>query len=112
MSKHTNVGHQKTTEFINQLESLAQGIDGKNVNKIRNGENNEKEYLELLVKEARELLQYNEWLVALENTIDNLCEIDYKLEDEVIQLAVMALEAANTRSDRIELIKFLKKIKA
>lgn len=98
MSSQLKTGYQKTIEFINQLGLLAQSIDGKSLNKIQNDERKEKEYLELLVKEARELLRFNEWLVALENTIDNLCEIDYKLEEKVIQLAVTALEAADTQS--------------
>lgn len=104
-----NIGHNKTTEFINQLELLSIKADKERMIESVGGKYCEKDYLVHLVKEARELLKYNEWLIALENTLDNLCEVDYKLEGEILDLASDAMKVAANLSDRAGLIELLKK---
>lgn len=100
-------GKIKTMEFIDHLELLSQNASEDTFHIDSRGEKcNEKQYLKHLVKKARELIDYNEWFVALENTIDNLSEINYKLESRVLNLASEALTAGSNKSDRLKVINF------
>lgn len=63
--------------FVDQIDLLAQeAVDGE-----------EKRNLEYMVKEARDLLKYNEWFIAFEILTSNLAEIDYKMDQELIDSA-------------------------
>lgn len=63
--------------FVDQIDLLAQeAADGK-----------EKRDLEYMVKEARDLLKYNEWFIAFEILTSNLAEIGYKMDQELIDSA-------------------------
>lgn len=105
-----NIGKTRTIEFIDILESFSRKAnEGAFYTHSRGEKCNEKQYLEHLVKEARELIKYNEWHVALENTVDNLLEIDYKLDSNVLDLASAAFKAAANESDRLKLIDSLRK---
>lgn len=95
-------GKQKTIEFINQIEQLAEKTKENYIVEDSRGKYNEKNYLKKLVNEAKELIDHNEWFIALENTIDNLYEIDYKLEKYVLNQAAEAITNSamdNSRSD-------------
>ena len=105
-----NVGKTKAIEFIDMLEVLSQRATEDILwTDSRGKKYNEKQYLEHLVKEARELIKYNEWLVALENAVDNLLEIDYKLDSNVLALASAAFKASTNESERLKLIDLLEK---
>lgn len=103
-----NIGKSKTIEFIKKLEILAGSVDELRVVRDESGEYNEKNYLQNLVKEANELIAYHEWLIALENTLDNLHEVNYKLSDDILELAEAALESVPDKSGRQELIGLLR----
>lgn len=96
-----NVGKQKAIEFIDKLESTLENVDTNNIVENAFNSYNEKEYLENLIKEARELIKYNEWGIALENTIDNLLEVNYKLDDDLITSAVDALKVSKMFDETI-----------
>lgn len=105
-----SIGETKVKEFINVLESLSQKASEDIYYESPQGQNsNEKEYLSSLINQARELIEHNEWYVALENTLDNLHEINYKLEGKVLDLASAAFESVPTKSDRANLIDLLRK---
>lgn len=63
--------------FVDQIDLLAQGaIEGE-----------EKQHLEYMVKEARDLLKYNEWFIAFEILTSNLADIGYKMDASLIDSA-------------------------
>ena len=90
-----NIGIKNTIDFINQIEILAKTVDEKETVSDSAGVYNAKEYLTHIVNETRDLIKYNEWLIALEISLDNLFEVDYQLNDETIDLAKNALISAS-----------------
>ncbi len=78
-------GKRLTNSFIDELEKIVNSPDSENSNLYLT------EDVKHIIKEARELLDYNEWLIALENTIDNLYEIDIRLPSYIINIAKDAL---------------------
>ncbi len=94
-----NTGHELTVDFIKGLEIMALSADSsEKLREVSGGETGRRECLLLLVAEARELLKYNEWLIALENTLDNLSEYDLVLPGELLLLAEEA-EKQSVRKD-------------
>lgn len=83
----TNYGRIKTIDFFNELERLTHETDPESFVEDSAGRYNEKEYLTGIVNESRELINYGEWFVALEIAVDNLYEVDYKLSNQMIELA-------------------------
>jgi hypothetical protein len=90
-----NDGIKNTIDFIDQLEILAKTVDENGLVSDSVGEYNAKEYLTSIVYEARDLLKYNEWIIALEISLDNLYEVNYQLDDESIDFAKNALISAS-----------------
>ena len=86
-----NTGRDKTSEFVNRIEKLIDSIsDSGTVTDSVGDEHNEKDYLKYLVKNANELIHYGEWLIALEILLDNLAEVNYKLDNDIWSLAKSA----------------------
>ncbi|MDI3320747.1 hypothetical protein [Pinibacter soli] len=96
------LGKQKTIEFIDQIEAVAKKENFDNCVKDGVSEYNEKMYLTRLVAIARELILYNEWFIALENTIDNLFEVDYKLDSDIVNLAIQAFNSVPSNNPRLK----------
>jgi len=79
-----------TTQFIDCLEKVAESEEAKTkalsfqlITKVVPMN----EYLDFLVKDARYYLEFNEWLIALENTVSNLYETDIKLDKDILDIA-------------------------
>lgn len=83
-----------TRQFIDKLENLAKEESSKKefiqAFMPQTRKYQKSYYLKYVVGEARDFLQYNEWLIALENTVDNLYETDIKLDVEILDVARMA----------------------
>jgi hypothetical protein len=107
LSKHT--GAQKTVEFIDHLARLAQEIPPDQMLNDAAGSYIAKEYLEGIVQSARELIAHREWLTGLENTLENLYEVDFRMDAEILASAEAALKLAATASSQMELISLLRK---
>lgn len=90
-----NAGIKNTIDFIDQLEIFAKTVDEKDLVSDSLGEYNAKEYLNTIVYEARDLIKYNEWIITLEVSLDNLFEVHYQLNDKTIDLAKNALVSAS-----------------
>ena len=103
-----NIGKEKTNEFINSIENLLVSIDDSRMVSDPAGNYNEKDYLGRLVKNARELVFYGEWLIALENAVDNLCGINYKLDTDILDLAESALLSAGCKDLRLGNVQLMK----
>jgi hypothetical protein len=48
--------------------------------------------LEQWLDDCEDLINHNEWGVALENLLENLYEIDFGLDEEAVNLAIKAIE--------------------
>lgn len=89
-----NNSEKYTIEFVNYIECLSTTAS---TNSIAETGYNEKAYLEKLVKDAREYIKYNEWIVGLEILLDNLYEVDYKIDKKYLEIAKNALKATNNK---------------
>lgn len=68
---------RKVIDFVNIVDRLSE-----------NSQDKEKAaYIENEVREARYLIEYNEWFIAFENLLTNLHEINYKMDSELIEYA-------------------------
>src|SRR6476619_4592482 len=85
-------GKTKTKEFIRHVALLSQSASDRIVFGYR-GEEPEKDFLKQIIADASDLVEHNEWGVALENLIDNLYEVDFKIDDMAVMLAEDALKA-------------------
>jgi hypothetical protein len=80
----------KTLNFLQHIEHLQQ----KSCDRIIDGfQETEKELIHKFTKEARDLINHNEWALALENLLVNMNEIDFSIDNAAIDLAKEALEA-------------------
>ena len=61
------------------------------------------------ISDAFELIHYHEWGVALENLLDNLYEIEYPLNEQVIKLAKEAVLACKMDYSEWDCIEELRK---
>ena len=104
-----NLGKKQTIEFINQIELMAEDANaGKMLNSIIET-CDEKIFIQNLVINARELIEYNEWLIALENTIDNMYEFDFTLDSKLVDLGIEALNIFSTNSVRVKSLEEMRK---
>lgn len=89
-----NPGRSNTTKFIDAIEGWAGNIPANEEVNDTVASYNKKSYIENIVKEARQLVEYNEWLVGLEIALSNLHEVGIKLSEEILQYAENALKKA------------------
>lgn len=102
-------GREYSRLLIDGLEKLAGTVDESSIVKDSMGIYNEKDYLLHIVKDARHLIRYGEWYIAVENTIDNLCEVDYKLDNDLVLLVEKALKCGDDRENHLSLLDLLRR---
>lgn len=68
-------------ELVHHLKNQSECIADKGL----------KENLIYTINEVTHLLNYNEWRIALENLLDNLYEIDFKVDGITFELMKMAI---------------------
>jgi len=61
------------------------------------------------ISEATELIHHNEWGVALENILENLYELNYPLNEQIIKLAKEAFSACKMDYSEWQFIEELRK---
>lgn len=83
-------GKVKTNEFVKHVELLMQGASDRFVIEFKR---TERELLTEFIADTKELIEYNEWGVGLENLISNLFEINFKVDSKAIDLAKEAIQA-------------------
>ncbi|MDR0287813.1 MAG: hypothetical protein LBI03_08965, partial [Clostridiales bacterium] len=88
------VGKDEMRELVNRIAQLADSISDSGTVTDSVGIYNEKKYLQRLVEDANELLCHGEWLIALENILDNLAKVNYKLEPGIWCFAKRASKCA------------------
>ena len=107
-----SVGSEKTIEFVDSLSRQAENVNiSSTVQDSLGKQYNEKEYLNNIIESAYQFIEYGEWQIALENTLDNLCEVNYKLNSDLLDSAKAALlysQDMGYPSDRLSLIKMMK----
>ncbi|MFD0998176.1 MafI family immunity protein [Ohtaekwangia kribbensis] len=80
----------KTLNFLQHIEYLQQ----KATDRIVNGyQQTEKELIHRFTKEARDLIEHNEWDIALENLLENIYEIDFTIDKPAVDFAKDAIKA-------------------
>lgn len=80
----------KTLNFLQHIEHLQQKASDRIVVGYQE---TEKELKHKFTKEARDLINHNEWALALENLLVNMNEIDFAIDKAAIDLAKEAIEA-------------------
>ena len=78
-------------EFINEIELLSKSRKYEDYVEDSSGIYQKCIVLEHLVSEARELVSYGEYKIALENILDNLHEVSITLDKKIIALARKAI---------------------
>ena len=101
----TSTGKTKTIAFVNHIEELAKDSSNRIIDGFDETEN---ELMKKFIADTKELIDYNEWGVGLENLITNLYEIDYKIDNKAVELAKQALDACNMDFDQYSFIEELK----
>jgi hypothetical protein len=82
-------------QFVDELECLSQNCESHECVSDSAGTYSKAIVLGHLVTEARELIKYGEYRIALENLLENLNEVSLKLDNATINLARLALEEKN-----------------
>jgi hypothetical protein len=101
-------GKAKTREFVKHVEFLSQRATDRIVMGFR-GEETEKVFLKEIIADALELIENNEWGVALENLITNLNEVNFKIDNRAVQLAKRSIEACGLNYDEWNFIEEMTK---
>lgn len=100
-------GRKETMLFISKIEEIRSLIeDCSYLIDYQGNKYDSKEYLARIILDARELLEVNEWMIALENTLINLDEVNFKLQKEILDPVVNFLYSL----DRISYINLVKDI--
>lgn len=80
----------KTLDFLLHIEYLGQ----KSTDRIIDGyQETEKELIHKFTKEARDLIEQNEWGIGLENLLVNINEIDFSIDKAAVDFAKDAIKA-------------------
>jgi hypothetical protein len=78
----------KTREFLRHVQVLGQNSS----NRIVDGfQKTEKELINKFTADTEELISHNEWGIGLENLLNNLYEIEFRLDMEAIDLVKGAI---------------------
>lgn len=77
-------------DFVNQIKDLAK--KSKEDDYVNDGVKiySKKSYLEWVLSDAEEFIYYGEYVIALEDMLDNLGEVNIVLDEKVINLARQA----------------------
>lgn len=79
-------------DFITKLEEMCKACNSEDVVRDFSGTCSKSAVLSQLISDARELIQYGEYQIALENLLDNLTEYELKLDAQTLDFAVRAFE--------------------
>ena len=59
---------------------------------LKNSANGQKDLMTKFLADAKETNEYNEWGLAMENLLDNIYEIGFKVDVTTIELAKLAIK--------------------
>jgi len=88
-------------EFISQIENLSKTIRSDDLVRNRFGTYSKVHVLEHLVLQARRLIEYGEYAIALENMLSNLDEVPITLDEKTINLARQAFGEKITEETKL-----------
>ena len=77
-------------DFIKHLENLLEQGNQSEYVRDAKGIYLKVEYMNNLIAEARELIQYGELEIALENMLENLSEVSFFIDEDTANLAKQA----------------------
>lgn len=79
-------------DFITKLEEMRKACNPEDPVRDSSGTYSKAEVLSHLISDARQLILYGEYRIALENLLDNLAEYEITLDDQILDLAVCAFD--------------------
>ena len=83
-------GKRKTIKLLNTIDKRI-----ANYNIQNEMYDNQLDQVKVIIKETRQFIDHGEWFVGFEIMIENLFELDVKLEDDEIQLIKEILKSKN-----------------
>lgn len=81
-------GKIKTRDFLDHIQDLGQNSSDRKVDGFQETQN---ELIKKFATDAEDLVNYNEWGVALGNLLYNIYEIEFTLDKKAIDLAKEAI---------------------
>lgn len=97
----------KIIEFTNHINSLIPFAHTKIVDGF---DKNQKELLKRYIKDTKDLIGYNECVIGLENLLQNIYEIDFKIDEKAIELAKKAIELCGFEYEKWKFIEELDQV--
>jgi hypothetical protein len=85
-------GKRKTKELLKHIEILGHDSSDRIVYGFR-GHETEMTFINEVIRDAWDLIEHNEWGVALDMVLNNLYEIHFRLDDKAVVLAKDAITA-------------------
>lgn len=76
--------------FVNRIEDLSKSEDANNYVEDAAGKYLKRNFLETAVSDAKKLIRYGEYKIALENLLENLNEVSIMLDEDTAELARMS----------------------
>lgn len=77
-------------DFINKLEEMRKACNPEDMVRDSSGTYPKTQILAYLISDAKQLIKYGEYKIALENLLDNLAEYELKLDDKTLDFAARA----------------------
>jgi hypothetical protein len=99
-------GLTKTRDFVKHIELLGQVASDRQVVGFQK---TERELVQEFIADTKELIEYNEWGIGLENLMTSLYEIDFKVDSKAIDLAKDAIQGCEMNYERWKFIEELHK---
>lgn len=77
-------------DFLSELEEMRKACNPEDMVRDSCGTYPKAQILSCLISDAKHLIKYGEYKIALENLLDNLAEYELKLDDETLEIAACA----------------------
>lgn len=88
--------------FVSEIEEILMECGADDVVYDSSGSYSKSSFLSSVISDAKELIKYGEYQIALENMIDNLLEVSITLDKETVILARQAFgEEISSQNERV-----------
>jgi len=84
-----SLGEMRTKEFVRYIETLSKNASDRIVAGF---EDSQKEIMERYLVDTWDLIKHNESVIGLENLLNNIYEVDFKIDKKAIELAKAAIQ--------------------
>lgn len=77
-------------DFLSEIEEMCKACNPEDMVRDSCGTYPKAQILSYMISDAKHLIKYGEYKIALENLLDNLAEYELKLDDETLEIAACA----------------------